>query len=1114
MPRSWFVPFRRTRHRSRSPLRAAPAFSVAPFVVIALATSAAAQQGAITGTIVDSETLEPVAGAQVYVPGTVFGTLTTDGGTYRLEGVPAGPATVGVRLIGYKEASQEVLVAAGQIATANFRVEQTALRLQDIVITGVVAETPRVKLPFVVERLETDDLPVPASDVSALLNAKASGVSTFSPSGQPGQATEITLRGPTSINAEGRSQAPLIVIDGVIQSETASLADIGVFDIDHIEIVKGAAAASLYGSRAQAGVIQITTKRGQGLEINSVQVIARGEFGMSQLVGDPGIQQNHPFVMNEAGTKFIDTNGNEVDYAEFNQNGNGGPVVRGDSPPATTFFDQVFPGRIYDNLDRFFDPGETSSAYLAVTGRFDQSSFRASVERYRETGIVDCGEACINPVALENFGDEFAVRDEGFRRWNARLNVDARVEALDVTASGFYSTSWQDNTANFGSTFQALLHQIPFVDLASPDEQGLPRNDVDPVDPVGNPLYNLAIAEDENRRARTMGSVDISWPITDWLTLEANGSFDRTDFERRSFVDRIATNTFGVPEGGRLRFSNFVEEAANGSVTASLAESFLGGDLAVRGKLRFLGEKQTFDQSGADAFGLSVTGVPNFGAVDGRTLASNELREIRAVGYFGIVGLDYKGRYVLDGLVRRDGSSLFGPEERWHTYFRGSAAWRISQEEFWDVGWIDELKLRFSIGSAGGRPNFFAQFESFGVEGGLIFPISLGNQGLKPEFSVEREAGLNLVLFDRLGLDLTYASATTDDQILLVPQPGFVGYSHQWLNAGDLKSDTWEASLRLAAIEKPDLGLTFRLHWDRTRAWIDRMDLPPYQQDGFRFAEGEPLGSYWRIRPARTCDDVVRSVGAFSIDGFDCGQFQLNDEGFMVFVGQGNDYTDGIEKNLWGTEGEVSGHTFPWGLPIATKGQPRHCLREHPEDRGVGEKCPLEDRVPVGRTQPDWNAAFATSFRYGGLTLSALLDAAVGFWLANDARRNRINFRNAPDLDQADKPPGLRKPDLYYGTHVFMGGSFMERGDWLKLRELALGYTLPKSVMERWFGGAVDRITLTAIGRDLFTITGYSGFDPEVGVSGSVVSSSLIDRWDFFQYPKSRTISVSLEVVF
>jgi hypothetical protein len=169
--------------------------------------------------------------------------------------------------------------------------------------------------------------------------------------------------------------------------------------------------------------------------------------------------------MNEAGTKFIDSNGNEVDFGQFGRDTFGGPVLNGGGTGATAFQDGIFPGRIYDQLDRFFDPGETYSLYGAVTGRFGESSFRASFEAFREEGVVDCGPACQNPVALENFGDGFAVRDEGYARRSGRLNVDTRLGSFDFAASGFYSSSVQDDRAVTTGSFWSLAFITPWVDL-------------------------------------------------------------------------------------------------------------------------------------------------------------------------------------------------------------------------------------------------------------------------------------------------------------------------------------------------------------------------------------------------------------------------------------------------------------------------------------------------------------------------------------------------------------------------------------------------------------------------------------------------------------------------
>ncbi len=906
------------------------------------------------------------------------------------------------------------------------------------------------------------------------------------------------------------------MIDGVIQSESATLADIGTLDVDHVEIVKGAAGASLYGSRAQNGVIQITTKRGTGLAANSYEVTLRGEYGINSLAGSFDLGENHSYVMNESGTKFIDSNGNEVDFAELNRNGNGGAVPNGETE-ATTFKDGVFPGTVHDQVDRFYDPGETYSLYAAVTGRFGESSFRVSFEDFKEQGVVDCGSECRNPIALENFGDDFAVRDNGYRRRNARVNVDGRRGQFDIAASGFYSNSVQDDRADGLATLRGATTASPFIDLAEPDEDGLPRIDPDPLNPLySNPLHELAVFESEEQRSRVMGSLDMSWSPRSWLRVEANASYDRTDFDSFEWVPKNAKITASEVDPGWLETANFSDEAINASLSPSASESFLDGGLTFRGRVRYLFEEQEFDWNRVTGTSFAVEGVPTFGAIDGPEEGENEHRDIKAQGYFGIGSLDYKGRYILDGLIRRDGSSLFGPDERWHTYFRGSAAWRVAQEDWWRVSWVDELKLRFSYGTAGGRPQFYAQYETYGVEAGRIFPVDLGNKALKPEVTTEREAGVNLVLFENLGLDYTYAWATTEDQILQVTQPSFRGYNRQWENIGTIESNTHELALRWAAIDRPDVALSLRLNWDRTRNEITRLVVHPFRLTGiFLIAEGESLGNMSFTRAARTCDDVATWAGLFSSAGFDCGQFQVNDDGYMVFVGKGNSFEDGIAKGLWGTTGEVGGTRFDWGMPIPTQAQDATCLREFTGDAGIGEQCPLLPFLPLGSTTPDWNGALATDFRYRGLTLSLLLDAAVGFEVYHAERWRAMAAGTAAEMDQAGKPEGHKKPLDYYNELRRLDSHFIEDGSWLKVREIALGYTLPEAWLRSVFKERVDRITLSVIGRNLFTFTDYGGYDPEVGFTGGALGSASLSRFGGWgEYPNFRTVSASLQVVF
>jgi TonB-linked SusC/RagA family outer membrane protein len=894
----------------------------------------------------------------------------------------------------------------------------------------------------------------------------------------------------------------------------------------------------LYGSRAQNGVISISTKRGSGLATNTFQVLARGEYGINQIEGSIELTNGHPYQMTSDQTAFLGAG--DIVVTDFTNLGRPASTCATGAVCApsqfddggtteTTFADNPWPVA-FDHLDTFFDPGETFSAYGAVTGRFGEASFRVSAEEFKEQGVISCSTCQTNLDALNATRaasqlapfDVPAIDDEGFERQNVRMNVDTRFGKVDIAASGFYSRSTQDDAAVSNGSFFALTFMSPGLDLTRLDpSDGLPIIDIDPLSAEENPLYQLAIGESFDERTRTMGSFDATWEPTDWLSFQGNASYDRTDFEsvdmrfKNEKTSEGGVNTF---TGGSLDRWNFTDEAINASVTASFNRAYMDGDMTVRLKARYLVEDQEFQSNGVEGNNFSVDGVPTFGAIEGDQEGRSEIEEIKAQGYFGSASLDYRGKYILDGLVRRDGSSLFGPEERWATYFRGSAAWRIAQEDWWNIDAIDELKLRFSYGTAGGRPRFSAQYETFGVGSGQIFPVNLGNAGLKPEFSTEREAGINVVLFERLSLDYTYAWQNTKDQLLLVPQPAFVGFSAQWQNAGEIQAKTHELSIRWAAIDNSDMGLQFRVNWDRTQNRIVSLDVPPYkitEPDGngeaFFIAPGRPLGEMWGDVWATNCSELA-PVG---ISASDCSaNFATNDEGLLVWTG-GADVGSGISGGLWGTSGSVGANDYKWGFPIKVLDKSPICLAEKNGD--PGDECQLQSFLPMGNTTPDWNGSFAANFRYKGFAVTTLLDAAVGHDIYNGTRQWPIRELRGAAVSQLGKADADKKP-IGYTSELYNVNAensfFVENGDWLKVRELSLGYTLPQSTLQSWFGGTIERLSINLIGRNLLTFTDYQGYDPEVGQGGGDLGSATLVRTDRFGYPNFRTYSASLEIVF
>ena len=281
----------------------------------------------------------------------------------------------------------------------------------------------------------------------------------------------------------------------------------------------------------------------------------------------------------------------------------------------------------------------------------------------------------------------------------------------------------------------------------------------------------------------------------------------------------------------------------------------------------------------------------------------------------GGLSLELKERYLVDGAVRRDGNSRFGAANRWDTYGRISGMWRVAQEPWWFLPSVSEFKLRGSYGTAGNAPRFSAQYEAFNIgTGGVVSFGTMGNRDLRPEKMTELETGVDLELFSRLLITATYAQTETKDLMWPAPMPAATGFANQWRNIGTLQNKTWELSLDLPIVRTRDFMWSTRVSYDRTRTTVTQLDVAPfttgadYQGTGamFQIKEGERYGTFYGRWFLRSCDQMpywTDKDGKIFLDWRpQCGPgqaFQVNDEGFVVWVGQGNSPSDGITKNLW-----------------------------------------------------------------------------------------------------------------------------------------------------------------------------------------------------------------------
>jgi TonB-linked SusC/RagA family outer membrane protein len=1033
------------------------------------AAEASAQTGTVVATVLDASTRQPLERAQVSIPTLSLGGLSNAQGRFLILNVPVGTHEVRAELIGRTSAASTVTVQAGQNVEVTLLLESRAISLEGVVVTGVAAATPRSQLAFTVEQVNVEPAMVAAAlNPGSMIQGRMPGAKVIQGSAQPGEPPSIQLRGPTSIT---QSQEPLIIVDGVITR--GNLADIDPNDIENIEVVRGAAAASLYGSRAQAGVIEITTKRGADVTVGRTEFTLRNTFQSNSIEHVIPMSLSHEYRMTPDGSALVDRSGNPVPLPArrsafaLDDGGNG-------RNPWTSFQDKPYPADIFvgNPYRELMRPGDMYSTFASVSGNEGNTQYRLSGRFQRDEGIV--------------------AFHEGAKQMNFRANLDQRIGTnLQISLSSYVTNMKQDITVdtNGGGIFGQIDEYSAASNFHALDPDGSLAVIGDPISRGSNPLYLLDWDTRTRETQHLMASLDANYSPLSWLSFQANVSYDRDDRSEKELRPEGFKRIDNPPGQGSLTYRQNLRKDLNASLTAAVAYDF--GDLTTRSRFRWLVEDQYSDFHRVGSSQFAVVGVPRLALLTGTPSLDSEEQRIVSEGFFAITALTWRDRYVLDLLARRDGSSLFGVEERWQNYYRVSAAWRMAQESWWPFPAISEFKPRYSRGTAGGRPGFAYQYQTYSVAQGRIVPRVLGNDRLKPERSTEQEFGLDALIANRFRIQANYVISNVDDQLLLVPNSASLGFESQWQNAGTVESRTWEAAFEASFVERPDFLWTGRLNLDRTTQKITRLGVPPFEIVNERariiIKEGEELGTFYGFKWAKGCSDLPA--------GRDCSLFQVNDDGLLVYVGEGNDYRDGKVKKLWGTVGVVDGQAYEWGAPIRSI-----------EGDGF---------TKIGSAQPDLNASFQQDLQWRNVGVTLLFDGEFGGMIMNQTRQwgSRTSVAS---IDQRNKPDELKKPLPYYGAAKLYAGNirndwFVEKADYVKLRELSVRYTFNRDQLPAAL--RLSRATINLVGRNLKTFTGYIGHDPEVGKS-SFGGSAAVGRIDEYFYPNYRSLGIDIELVF
>ncbi len=1042
--------------------RYVPVIAVATVAMLAIDAGQAHAQvqrsgrARITGVVTDAQRA-PVENANVTVRGTSYGVSTDAQGRFTIINVPEGLYTIDVRRLGFGQSVRDnVTLRADSTYTFNFQLNSNPTQLEQVVVSGSGEETQTLKIPYTVAKLTAEDLPVmPNMSAAGAIQGKVAGAQIIRGRG-PGAGVFVQLRTPTS---QFGSNSPLYIVDGVILNSQigSTTVDIDNMNIAEIEVLKGSAATALYGSRASGGVVSIRTNRGRDAAFGETTITASTEMGQNNYGRLYGQTRSHYFEVNDQG-QYVDRAGNVV--------------PRGERVTAANLIqDNAYIDPLYDQASQLLRAGGFMSNSINITQNSAATNFVALYSRYKEQGIVD--------------------NNNGFERQNFQLNLDHRIGNLFNIQNTFVHV--RQNVDPNEVSFTQFFNFWPDVDLTAKDANGQPVVLPDANSSTPNPLYRQVYSDQTERRNRTQLSSILRASPLSWLSFEGNVSYDRADEYNDSFINRGRLMLDGeTPSLGSYTVYTGRNQSINMGVGARANRAF--GDLTVTYAPQVVQERETRDTVSTTGTDFTVGGVKTVDAARVRTSGST-FTDRRANRFINSLIFDYAGKYNVEALWSRDGSSLFGPENRWNDFGRLSASYRISEESWFP--WIDaipSLRAYASYGRGGTRPGFSDQYETATlIAGGGVTRQVLGNRELRPEITNELEFGVDAVYKDRVTAQLVYYNRTNEGNVIAVPVPAVLGFNTQERNVGSTNGRGVEATVNVQLIQNPGrdgFNWSIDLNADRSESRITAFNRSCYTDGSLWRCEGTGLTELWGNRLLTSLDQLPANLQPFA------DQFQVNDEGFVVAVGPGNRWTEGMAKNLWGTQVRIENGAYSWGHPLLQRDQ-----------TGVVEN------LKIGDFNPDARFGLRNNLRWKGFNFYTLLTGQVGGHIYNDARQYLVANLRGDEIDMRGRADSLKKSYPYFSNSTGVSANynrylenFVEDGDYIKLAETQLRYSVPEAFLARFGGGGVKGMQLALNGRNLYSWSKYSGLDPEVGTPNR--------RIDRFGYPFYRTYTANVTLRF
>lgn len=795
-------------------------------LLVASAPAAMAQgTGTIAGRITDRATGAPLGDARVIVVGTQRDTRTTEAGQYRLTSLPAGMVRLRVLRLGYAALLDSVQVSAGQEATLDASLTATVTRLDQVTISATGASERQRETGNSIAALTVDSLPTMiVSGVNDLLSSRAANVTVTQTSGTSGTGSRIRIRGSNSVSL---SNEPLIIIDGIRSvsdpggstisvggQNPTRLDDLNPDDIENIEIIKGPAAAALYGTAAANGVVQITTKRGKS---GRTRWSFFGDGGRVEDVFD------YPANFARVGTR---PNGARTTACTLLD------VAAATCTPKTDSLVQWTP--IEDAS--VFVRGWRSNYGLSAAGGTDRVQYYLGGDYTREQGVYSNNSVRKQGVRA-NVGGQLSSSSEfsaklGYNQLRARIPQNDNNDLSPIANSVLGSAFDNPTTRGYFLYPPALFNQI-----------GVDQN-----------------------VERVTASLNGTWRPLSWLSLTGLGG---VDYAGRSDQAIIPPDLIPGPDNRNIgsRTSNPYGLWTYTGNTSATAQWRPWASIEANTSLGTQFNREVLH--GTQAFGRGLAaGTGSLGGTTSGFAVAEQNQEIVTLGVFAQQRVAWRDKLFFTASLRGDDNSNFGTNLEFVTYPAASLSWVVNEESWFpQVGWLSSLRLRAAAGQSGQRPGFrnavtfyntIAYRRSGNDLGGVELANNVGNATLKPEKSTEFEGGLDIGLFKgRASLELTAYNKTTRDALIQRNLPPSTGAATRFENLGEVTNRGFEASLLTTLVDTRPLRLDLSVTGSTNRnrlvtlgAGVDTIFFGLGALDGNfsqRVAEGHPVGGYWQL---------------------------------------------------------------------------------------------------------------------------------------------------------------------------------------------------------------------------------------------------------------------------